>query len=42
MKKLYTSPEIEKICVSEDIITTSGPIGEYDVNDPLYLPEIDW
>lgn len=41
MKEFYTSPEIEILYVSEDIITTS-PVGEFKVNDPYTgLPEIE-
>ena len=40
MKEFYTSPEIEILYVSEDIITSS-PVGEFKVNDPYTdLPEI--
>ncbi len=42
MRQTYSSPEIEVIKMSEDIITTSGPVGEYNINDPLFLPEVDW
>lgn len=33
MKEFYTSPEIEILYVSEDIITAS-PVGEFKVDDP--------
>ena len=41
MKEFYTSPEIEILYVSEDIITTSS-VGEFKVNAPYTdLPEIE-